>query len=325
MTVLLKKSISLLFLFHIGIGSFAQDAVEDHFFKNIMQLEIGHANPIEIKIPNDRELNIFCNEFIQYRDGFIINAITTRNPIDIDYNFYFIDLTTDELNNLILFELDTIESVIVKNDKLIAAGISKGKRKILCYGDHLIEEINLNTSDKDIIELGEKSWMKLGTYGNELFALQNNGLFIYNDSVWNSIYKFSLSDLCESNKVYSSRFPILPTETPQIIDDKMFFYQEIVQGRSCNLFQIDLIEKTSSELFNTLGLIDNSHKVVNSYTLKNHGIYYLVGERYGGSNFLINIQDSIFSTLVYDNRLVCDDSVDIELRVKAIIDYKKKT
>jgi len=286
-----------------------QQRVENLLNSSLKKLNIIQKEVPIIEIPQ-RELHVFCNEFIPFKNGIIINSLTTYpdNPdVGINYNYFFLNLSTKKIQKIICNQLDLIESIIVDDNQLYISGKKKNKNIILRSSNGVYKTIQ--TPNNDSIN----SWIKLGFYSNELIALQTDGVYTWNDSLWQHYYEFSLDSFNQKNGIIGAK-SIIPTENIRIVNDKLYFVQEIVQERRCNLLELDLVNKSIVEFFYKVGLCDNSLKTILTYSVDTLNNIYVVG-----SNMYLKSSSEKIETFILNNKVKSVSNSDYVIRPRIVI------
>ena len=298
-----------------------QKNVENLIRESITELNVIQQEVPIIEIPQ-RDLNVFCNEFIHYGNGIIINSLITypSNPdIGINYNYYYLDLVTKNVKKLKCEQLDIIESIIVRDNQLYISGKKNNESIILISSNGHYEEIQ--TLSNDSLQIGNSSWIKLGFYNDKLIALQKDGVYLLEDSIWQHYYKFSLDSLNKENGIARAK-SIIPTENIKIVNDKLYFVQEIVQGRSSNLIEVDLTNKTVTDFFSKIGLIDNMQKTVYTYYVDSNSNIYITGNRLMNQNLYLKSNNKEFETIIFNNKVKTGVNSDYLVRPRISINKK---
>ncbi len=294
------------------------DNTERKLFNAFIDINYKNVNPPLITLPQNKTGNqVFSDEFIKYRNGYIINSISTYpndgQTLGINYKYHYVDLKTSKLFKLNFNGLDTVESVAVIDSTLYICGTKSNNLKILKHDGTKILPISLNVLDNDTKELSSDSWTKLGVFGGKLFALQTNGLYMLNGNAWQLINKFNLIEYF--SKYYPSLKPIMPTENIVISNNKLYFLQEVLQSRDCELFEIDLRTNTINEFWQKELLIDNYKKEVNSYSLLGNDTLFVAAQRLGEA-LLLSEQKNSMTVYLLDNKVKTDVSGKFKIKVR---------
>jgi len=289
-----------------------QKNVESLIKESLVELNVIQEEVPIIEIPQ-RELNIFCNEFIQYKNGIIINSLTTypSNPdIGISYNYYYLDLNTKIIRKLTCAKLEIIESIIVKDDQLYISGKKNDESIILRSSNGAYERIEITCSD--LTQIGTDSWIKLGFYMNSLIALQKDGIYTLKDSLWQHDFKFSLDSFNTENKLVR---PIIPTENIRTVNNKIYFVQEVVQAPDNYLIEVDMENMIMVEIFNKVGMIDNLKKTVYSYFVDSENSVYLT------ANYIyLKSKKKSLETYIYKDKVKTIKDSDFKIMPRISID-----
>lgn len=234
----------------------------------IINYENKHVPVIKIK-QRKNDSPLFANEFIPFRNGIIINSISSswgQGKYEINTSFYYLDAATQILSKLIVPGIDTIESIISDSSNQLYYSCKKnGRQFIHSYNSGKVENL-LSISDSISNLLDTSAWIKLGYYKNMLYALSPNGVFRYNSAKWEQITKISVDDDL-SRRRFRWGFRLLPLLNIRITDDAVWFAREVLHGRDCNLLRLDLKTGKISELFDELGYTDRTKKEVYSFSI----------------------------------------------------------
>ena len=107
----------------------------------------------------------FCDELIPFKNGFIINSITSnrsRGMINVETSFYYFNLLTKNISRLMLPGVDTIESIIFdKKDGLCYSYKRNGNRVIACFQKGTKQNILTGASVRIKTGLDTAAWIKL--------------------------------------------------------------------------------------------------------------------------------------------------------------------
>ena len=247
---------------------------------------------------------LFCDEFIKYKNGYIINFINTDKSgrdIEQSYYFYYLDLNKNKLFELNIPGFDTVESLISDNSVLYISGKQRGMPLIVKYEDGKtinIQAIIPNGTEQSM----NNNWIKLGFYNGNLYALEKNGLHLLKDQQWETITKFCLDSFYTKKLHYRFSRACIPTENIKITNGKVYFLQEIVQERISMLLEFSINENDSLiELWDKLGLTDNYQKEINSFTLADDGSIFIGASRLWEKYLLIRLKNNATDFLIFNN------------------------
>lgn len=292
-----------------------QQHVDDVLNSSFKELNVIQKEVPIIEIPQ-RELHVFCNEFIPFKNGIIINSLTTypSNPdVGISYNYFFLDLSTKIIQKIKCDQLDSIESIIVHNNQLFISGRKKNESRILIASNGAYKTIQPPNSGSN------NSWIKLGFYNDKLIALKKDGVYMWDDSLWQSYYVFSLDSFNQENRITSGK-SIIPTENIRIVNNQLYFVQEIVQERSCNLLELDLANQTIVEFFSKVDLCDNVLKTILSYSVDSSNNIDVVANRSMGNNMYLKSSSNKIETLILNNKIKFVSNPDYTISPRIVID-----
>lgn len=291
-----------------------------------IDINYKNVNPPLLTLPQNKTGNqIFSNEFIKYKYGYIVNSITTypdaEQKLGVNYKYHYVDLKTNKLFKLDFRGLDTVESVTAIDSTLYICGIKSHNLKIVKHEGNKTLPISLTVLDNEIKELSNDSWTKLGVFGGKLFALQTNGLYMFDGEAWQLINKFSLVEYFRKN--YPNAEPIIPTENIIITNKKLYFLQEVLQGRDCELFELDLRTNTINEFWQKTLITDNYKKEINSYSLIGNDTLFVAAQRLGEA-LLLSEQNSTMTVYLLENKVKTDLSGKFKMTVRKVLKHNDK-
>jgi len=292
----------------------------EYFGKIFININYKNVEAPVLKIPQYKTMNsIFCNEFIKYKDGYIINSLNTSpdggGKVETTYRYHYIDLKTNIIYKLDFAGFDTVESVIAMDSALYVAGYNNGKLKVIRFENGKIMLIENAVLDDRIQALSHEDWIKLGVFNDKLFALQPKGLFELEDNVWHVKNRFDM-------KSYFHKRLIIPTENIKLTKNKLYFLQEILQGRDCELFELNLKTDSVVEFFNNHSLSFKCKTDVSTYSIIGDDSAFLAAEYCQKSFLLSEISDSL-SLYLLDNRLNSYQG-DSYIRLRKVVKFDGK-
>jgi hypothetical protein len=299
---------------------------DSKFKGNLINLEfIKNSNVPKLKIPDKNTANdIFCDEFIKYKDGYIINSLTTspdREKIaNIRYKYYYFDLLKRQVYELKIKGFDFVESIISIENVLYIAGKFNNKSKIVKYENEKGNLLNL-ISLGNIQEISDESWIKLGKFKSHLYALQNNGAYRFDGNYWDKLAQFNLTELIKSNSISSDS--IIPTENIKVTNDKIYFLHEILQGRDCYLLEIDLKTDSLYEFWRKNKIFDNYKKEISSYTLIGYDSVFISASILDYESLVLS-ESNNFNALIYNNKIKSDLAAENTIKSRIVIKNSEK-
>lgn len=282
-------------------------------------LSYNAVNAPQIKIPKRKhDSPLFCNELMPVAGGgYIINSIATApgaGTVTIHYDFYY--LSDNRLYKLKLNGMDTIESIAIAGGKTFVTGKLNG-RQVITYINRVTPKQLINTLPDGYV-IGGDSWVKLGTEGDIVYAMDKNGLYKLNDTVWEKKTSFSLDSFYTQKLHYRKPRPLLPTENIRINGNKLYFLQEVLQGRDCYLVECDINTGELVNFWDKYGIRDNYHKEINSYTIQPDGGVYVAASRLIGSNMLMK-ESKDLNVLTFNNGLKGIDNGLVNIVARKVI------
>jgi hypothetical protein len=293
-----------------------QENTENYLKDKMIEIEFINKDVPFIQFPSRKNDPLeFCNDIIQYKDGFIINSISTQPGVDIevDYNFFYFDFNRNILYKISTSEFDLIESIIIHNEVLYASGKKNGKTHIIQYKDLVVKKIP-NTIHNTKNEIGKDSWVKLAIFDTELFAFEKNKLSVLKENRWLPKVEFNIDSFLVSNKC-EIRESVIPTENIRI-QDKLYFIQEILQGRDCLLLSLDIKSNNGlSEIFTKYNLKDNYQKIIDNYYLTTDNSVLITGTCIGENMLLEEINNDL-KVYIYQEKFKSKLFNDIQITPK---------
>jgi translation elongation factor P/translation initiation factor 5A len=289
------------------------DDLEKRISDSYLDIKYKDTNSFVLRLPNyNNDNNVFSNEFIKYKNGYIINSMTTipgGSKTGINYRYYYIDLKTNQLSKLSFKGFDSVQSVTTMHSTLYIAGKKNNKLKIIAKINEKEILMSLAVSEQKAQKLKNKSWIKLGVYNDTLFALQSNGLLFYTGRDWKFKNKFDFEGYFKAN--YNAL--LIPTENIRLTSKKMYFLQEVLQMRDCDLFELDFKKNTVSEFWQKHTLVDDYKEEICTYTVLDDNTLFLASDR-AGENILLSEKDSGFNTYLLDGKVKLDSINDLRIR-----------
>jgi hypothetical protein len=284
-----------------------ENSDEPKILKAITPLNYVDVNAKTIKIPKRKyDSPFFCNEIIPYRNGFIINSITSsRAGRTIDFS----------LKKVSISNADTIEAIVSSGSTLYYSFIKNGKRQIDYIQGNLTQSLVSEASTDIRNDIDTSKWIKLGLENGKLFILSPNALFEYSGEEWKRLVNYSLDDFYINRMRYRRSMSMLPTKNIIIKNSSVYFLQEVVQDRTCNLFRLNISNGAIDNYFSTLDYNDNYLKQVNDFTFLDDGSLLVSSSRLIGNNMLINTKGEKVNVWVFNNAIATTNGVKIEVPI----------
>lgn len=285
--------------------------------------------PKLIKIP-DRKYDspMFCNEFLSFHSGFIINSIVSKSSgktIDVNTTFFYIDTVTWELHKIKIPGSDTIESIVCDKSKLIASHVSNNKRYITVFSRSGNQEIIRCGSEETISFLDTAKWVKLGLHNSKLYALTPQGASVFESEKWKIIVKSSLDDFYIKKLNYRWSQACLPTINIQLEREKIWFLQEIVQERTARLLSLNILSGVLEDFYQEIGYIDHNHKQIFGYHVDPDQGIIVTASRLDKEFLVSEFKNDIHKVWIFRNQLNTSKGMLSRLFVSAISVYGDTT
>ncbi len=287
--------------------TFIDSSDETKILKNIKQLNYIDKEVKTLTIPKRKYTSpLFCDEIEQYKNGFIINSTTSydhRADIEFDTKYFYYNLLDKSIRKINIVNADTIESIVSTGNAIFYSTIKNGKRVIGYSKDNVISALNKQASSEISNHLDTAKWIKLGLKEGKLFVLSPNFLFQVSNSEWKVLTKYSIDDFYIKTLKYKRSISMLPTKNIIIKDNFVYFLQEIVQGRSCNLFKLSIQSGSLQDFFRSLDYRDDYFKVINDFTFLSDNSLLVSASRLMDEQIIINVKDNNVDIWSYNNFL----------------------
>jgi hypothetical protein len=296
-----------------------ENSDESKILKDITPFNYTDQTVKTLKIPKRKyDSPLFCDELIEYKNGFIINSITSSRAgrvVDFTTNFFYYNISEKSLKKIDVLNSDTIESVICSKNILYYSVIKNGKRDIgLVKGNQyqsLIENLSLDIRT----QLDTTKWIKLGIEDDKIYILSPNFLFEFSNNNWERLTSYSIDDFYINKLKYRRSISMLPTKNVVVKNNSAYFLQEIVQDRTCNLLKLNIDNGNVENYFTSLDYTDNYLKQINDFTFLNDNSLLVSASRLLGSQMLINTKENKVSIWVFNNGLTTSNGTKVELPV----------
>jgi len=296
-----------------------ENSDEPKILKDIKSFNYIEANAKTLKIPKRKyDSPFFCDELIEYKNGFIVNSITSSRAgrqVDFTTNFFYYNTSDKSIRKIEIFKSDTIESVISSNNALYYSLIKNGKRDIGFVKGNQYQSVLENASSDIRKHFDTTKWAKLGIEGEKLFVLSPNFLFEFSNHSWKSLTSYSLDDFYVNKLKYRRSISMLPTKNVVIKNSSIYFLQEIVQDRSCNLLKLNIDNGNIDNYFTSLDYTDNYLKQINDFTFLDDNSLLVSASRLIGSQMLINTIGNEVDVWAFNNSFTTSNGAKIELPV----------
>ena len=310
----------------------AQDDSMKEFDKrlaNMMQtVSINKTHAEVFKMPKRKfDSPVFCNEFIPWKNGVIINGLSVSpggKTFDVAYRFFYFDTINKKLEKITCTLTDSIESLITWDDAVYLSGKKNGSCIIAKLDPSGVQVISTSIGSDSTNTIGKNSWVKLGIYHNQLLAFEKSGIFIYTGRHWQLILERPFAAVYYESK-HKNRYPVIPTENIRISGSSLYFLQEITQQRSADLFSLDINKDScAADFFSRNQLSDNSKKEIISYFV-DEGRLWVNALRLMNDAILLNENKQSIRALVINNQLTSDQGEKVTMRPSAINKLDKDT
>lgn len=284
-----------------------ENSDESKILKVVKTFNYFDQNAKTLKIPKRKyDSPFFCDEMLEYKNGYIINSITSSRgggKIDFTTNFFYYNPIDKSIKKVIVSKADTIESIVSSRDVLYYSIIQNGKRDIGYFKENQYQSL-INKCSNDIRKyLDTTKWVKLGIQNDNLFVLSPNYLFEFSANDCKSLVNYSLDDLYLNKLKYRRSISMLPTKNIVIKNNSVYFLQEIVQERTCNLLILNITNGNVENFFTSLDYKDNYLKQVNDFTHLNDNSLLVLVSRLIGNQMVINTKENKTSVWVFNNNL----------------------
>jgi hypothetical protein len=326
----LSKTTTFVFLLTIGLVSFGQggetgeNSDEPKVLKAITPFQYIDANASSLKLrKRTYDSPFFCDEIIEYKSGYIINSISSYSgsrQIGFSTRFYFYDPTDKSISRILISKADTIEAIVSSGKALYYSYIKGGKRQIEQCSDNQVQNL-LDKATSDIRKhIDTSRWIKLGLENGKLFTMSPNSLFVYNGDIWEHLVTYDLDNFCSNKTNYRESISLLPTKNLLIRDTSVYFLQEVVQDRTCDLVRLNISNGVLEDYFDALDYRDSYYKQVNDFTVLTEGSLLVSSSRLIGSNMLINSKNGNASVWIFNNTITDLNGRSIEVPVTTVLD-----
>jgi hypothetical protein len=292
---------------------------EPKILKALTPLDYIDVNAKTLKIPKRKyDSPFFCDETILYKTGFIINSITSSRAgrqVDFTTHFFYYNETDKSLKKISISKADTIESIVSSGNTLYYSFIKNGKRQVGYFEENQSQSISNRASGDIRNHIDTSKWIKLGVENGRLFILSPNALFEYSKNEWKSLVNYSLDDFYINSLKYRRSMSMLPTKNLVVRDNSVYFLQEVVQDRTCNLFRLSMANGTLENYFTTLDYRDNYSKQVNDFTFLDDGSLLVTASRLIDNNMLINTKADKVNVWAFNNNITSTNGGKVEVPV----------
>ncbi len=315
--------LAILFLTgHTQIENDTDNSDEKKILRDIIPVNYSDRPVKTLKFPQRKhDSPFFCDEIEEYKNGFIINSITstrTGNSIEFNTNFYYINQSDFSIKKIKISNADTIESIVSTGKSLFYSFIKRGRRTVASLNENMIVDLT-NKAPSDVKRhLDTAKWLKLGYYDNRLYVLSPNFLFQVERTEWKTLTSYSLDDYYTKTLRYRRSLSMLPTRNLVINKNSVYFLQEIGQERRCDLLKLNISDGTLEEYFTSINYKDNYLKLVNDFTFLSDNSLLVASSRLMYQNMLIKKDGNKVNVWSYNNLLTTTSNNKIEFSVSTI-------
>ena len=300
-----------------------ENSDEPKILKNIKPLNYLDQNVKTLKLPKRKyDSPFFCDEMIEYKNGFIINSITSSRAgreIEFTTNFFYYNPIDKSIKKISISKADTIESIVCSGNTSYCSFIRNGKRDIGYFNNNQYQNL-IDKASTDIRKhLDSAKWIKLGIENNRLFILSPNYLFELSNGNWETLTNYSLDDFYIKTLKYRRSISMLPTKNIVVKNNSVYFLQEIVQERTCNLLKLNIANGKVESYFNSLDYIDNYLKQISDFTFLSDSSLLVSASRLIGSQILINTKDDKVNVWAFNNSITTANGTKVELPVNTAL------
>jgi len=255
-------------------------------------LQINNSEFSSVTIPYFKH-HIWPNEFTKYKNGFIINDVTTtpgRPTTVIKYQYYYLDLKSKKIAQVNIPNFDTIWSIIVHDNHLIISGLKNNKTTVFSVSQDgvMLAYPPLKDGPKST---NQDKWAMLAYRENELICLQKQQISILKNNQWEVACHYDLSAFNKANHI-APYTAIIPSQNIIVKDNKVHFFQEVKQSPNCHFLSVDIETGALDEFWTRNGINDNWSKNASSYRL-NENQEMVICPRRGRHNLIIESGDTI--------------------------------
>jgi hypothetical protein len=296
-----------------------ENSDEAKILKNITPLNYLDKDVKTLKIPKRKyDSPFFCTEIEQYKNGFIINSITsnrTGREIEFTTNFWYYNSIDKSIKKIAISNADTIESIVSSGKDIFYSIIKNGKRIIGYVKDNLASVLNNPASSEISKHLDTAKWIKLGFYEDNLFVLSPSFLFQVSNNEWKTLTKYSIDDFYINVLKYKRSNSMLPTKNIVIKNNSAYFLQEVVQDRSCSLLKLNITDGKVEDYFVSLDYIDNYLKLINDFTFLSDNSLLVSASRLMDNQMVINTKDNKVNVWSYNNQLTTTSNTKVDFPI----------
>ena len=294
-----------------------ENSDEPKILKNITPFNYLDQNVKTLIIPKRKyDSPFFCDEMIEYKNGFIINSITSSRAgrqIDFTTNFFYYNPVDKSIKKITVSNTDTIESISCSGNVLYYSFIKNGKRDIGYLKGNQYQSL-IDKASPDIHKhLDTTKWIKLGIENDRLFILSSTFLFEISNNELKSLTNYSLDDYYINTLKYRRSNSMLPTKNIIVKNNSVYFLQEIVQDRTCNLLKLNIENGSINDYFSSLDYRDNYLKQINDFTFLSDNSLLVSANRLMGSHMVINTKDNKVHVWTFNNSLTTSSGTKVEL------------
>lgn len=300
-----------------------ENSDELKILKNIKPLGYTDANVKTLKIPKRKyDSPFFCDEMIEYKNGFIINSITSSRSggkIEFTTNFFYYTPIDKLIKKISISKSDTIESIVCSGNTAYYSFVRNGGRDIGYFKDNLYQSLVEKASTDVRRHLDSAKWIKLGIENDKLFILSPKYLFEGSNDEWKILTSYSLDDFYLNKLKYRRSMSMLPTKNIVVKNNSVYFLQEVVQDRTCDLLKLEIANGELENYFRSLDYTDNYLKQITDFTFLSDSSLLVSASRLIGSQMLINTKDDKVNVWAFNNNITTANGTKVDLSVSTAL------
>ncbi len=277
----------------------------------------------KLKIPNRKhDTPFYCNEFIPFKNGFIINSIATFpavNTTDVISDSYYFNPADRSLKRILVQKTDTIESINCSNNTLYYSIIKNGKRVLGQLKDQHYENLLESIAPGIRHQIDTAKWIKLGIDQEQLVVLGPDFAGKFTPNGWVQLTSYSIDDFYTNKLGYRRSISMLPSKNLVINNNTIYFLQEIIEQRACMLLMLNLENGTIQEYFSSIDLTDKYFKQINDFTFLEDGSLLVTASRLIQRYLVINTKENNIAVWIYKNGIRGMDGLRANLPVTTVL------
>lgn len=192
----------------------------------MLGVKLNGAPEAVIEIPSLAGEQLRVRYAVPYKNSVLITTKQYVRPDSFRTPAFLVDLEHSSINPLNVPELDSIENLILLENKLYLHGIHGSAQRLVEIGENKRKDLPLPEGD---------GWLRLGFAKNELLAVRAHAIFAWRDGNWQKIYTAG-SDLPRT------------AVPPQLIGDRIYFRDEGSNEDNKRLSWIELNSEDPAKL-----------------------------------------------------------------------------